>query len=591
MRLIIIITLLVTLLPTAVVAQTHGLSASGTLRYGPDFEAFAHANPRAPQGGTMRQSVMGTFDTLNTYVLKGRPVVAVHTNVHASLLMPSQDEQLTAYVWLAKSVRMGEGERWVDFELREDATFHDGHPVTTADLLFTAEALRTHGRPFYRGVLSRVRLEALDTHRLRVHLPSFRPRQVALEYGSLPVLPRHWWKDRVFANTTLEPPLGSGPYRVTTVEAGKRVVLERVRMKWSEALPVMRGAHNFERHEILFMRDRTAQFEAFLAGDIDFYADANPRHWATAYDLDVVRAGRIKRLDQRNWFGIGMSGFMFNLRSPLFADRRVREALSLMYDFEWANRVLFHDGYVRSISYFNNTPLAASGAPSERELEALRSLPPEIAARMPMGEVTLPPVSDGSGQDRRHLERAFGLLRSAGWRLVDGRLRHETTGKVFDFAVLAQTQTQSLQLGHWFKALGRLGIEGRLEVVDASVYNERLRQRRFDMTQRFTIPSQWPGSDQQVAWHSTGGPNGTGDNLLGLKDPLVDVLVDRLAGAQDYESITTWGRLLDRALRAQVLGVPGHQEAARKLAVWDKFAWPTRPPGLGYGLEYWWRRE
>lgn len=595
MRLTIIITLLGSVASPALAEAdppTHGLNATGgPLRYGPNFESFAYANPKAPQGGTLRQSMMGTFDTLNTYVIKGRPVVAVHTNVHASLLMPSQDEQLTGYAWLAKSVRMGEGDRWVEFELREDATFHDGHPVTTDDLLFTAEALRTHGRPFYRSVYARVRLEALDKHRIRVHLPSFRPRQLALEYASLPVLPRHWWKDRAIGNTTLEPPLGSGPYRVVTVEAGKRVVLERVRMPWSDRLPVMRGAHNFDRLEMIWMRDRTAQFEAFLAGDIDIYADANPRHWATGYDLDPVREGRIKRLAQRNWFSVGMSGFMFNLRSPLFADRRVREALTLMYDFEWANRVLFHGGYVRSYSYFQNAPLAASGPLSERELAALGTLPSEIAALMPRSDAAMPPISDGSGQDRRHLERAFELLQAAGWRLVDGRLRHEATGKTFDFAVMAQTQTQSLQLGHWFKALRRLGIEGRLEVVDSSVYTERLRLRRFEMTQRFTIPSQWPGSEQQVAWHSKGGPNGTGDNLLGLADPLVDALVDRLASARDYESITVWGRLLDRALRAQTLGVPAHQEAERKLAIWDKFAWPDRKPDLGYGLDYWWRRD
>ncbi|MBX3502301.1 MAG: ABC transporter substrate-binding protein [Alphaproteobacteria bacterium] len=595
MRLIIILTLLaVAVSPARAEGEepAHGLNATGgPLRYGPDFEAFAYANPLAPQGGTLRQSMMGTFDTLNTYVIRGRPVVAVHTNVHASLLKPSQDEPLTGYAWLAKSVRMGAGERWVEFALREDATFHDGQPITTEDLLFTAEALRQHGRPFYRSVLARVRLEALGSHRLRVHLPSFRPRQLALEYASLPVLPRHWWQGRAFGSTTLEPPLGSGPYRVATVEAGRRIVLERVRMTWSDDLPAMRGAYNFDRHEIVWIRDRTAQFEAFLAGDVDIYADANPRHWATAYDVEPVRDGRIRRLAQRNWFGTGMSGFMFNLRSPLFADRRVREALSLMYDFEWANRVLFHGGYERSYSYFQNTKLAAGGLPSEPERAALASLPPQIAALMPRGEAAMPPVSDGSGHDRRHLERAFALLQAAGWRLVDGRLRHQASGRAFDFAVMAQTQSQALQLGHWFRALRRLGIEGRLEVVDSSVYNERLRQRRFDMTQRFTIPSQWPGSEQQVAWHSTGGPNGSGDNLLGLNDPLVDALVDRLAGAQDYESIAIWGRLLDRALRAHVLGVPGHQEAARKLAIWDKFAWPDRAPGLGYGLEYWWRRD
>jgi microcin C transport system substrate-binding protein len=571
---------------------THGLNASGMpLRYGADFEAFAYANPRAPQGGVMRQAMMGSFDTFNTYVIKGRPVVAVHTNVHAQLLMSSLDEVLTGYAWVAQSVHMGEGDAWVDFVLREDATFHDGQPITTDDLLFTAEALRTHGRPFYRLVLTKVRLEAIDRHRIRVHLPSFRPRQAALEYGQLPILPRHWWKDRNFGNTTLEPPMGSGPYRVAAVDPGKRVVMERVRMPWSDRLPVMRGAYNFDRIEIIWTRDRTAQFEAFLSGDVDLYADANPRHWATAYDVPAVHEGRIRRLSQRNWFGLGMNGFMFNLRSPLFADRRVREALTLMYDFEWANRVLFHDGYVRSVSYFQNTPLAATDAPSARELELLRTLPPELAARVPIDSLPLPPVSDGSGQDRRHLERAVGLLNQAGWQLVDGRLRHETTGKAFDFAVMAQTQTQALQLGHWFKALRRLGIEGRLEVVDGSVYNERLRLRRFDVTQRFTMPPQWPGGEQQTAWHSTGGPRGTGDNLLGLQDPLIDALTDRVAAARDYETLTAWGRLLDRALRTQFLGVPGHHEAERKLAIWDRFAWPDRAPGLGYGLEYWWRRD
>jgi microcin C transport system substrate-binding protein len=567
----------------------HGLSATGPLRYAPDFEAFAYANPDAPQGGTMRQTVTGSFDTLNPYVIKGRPVIAVHSFVNTQLMMASQDEPLTAYGWLAQSVSMGKDDAWVDFVLRGDAAFHDGHPITTADIVFTSDVLRAHGRPYYRTLLSRLRLEVLDDRRLRVHLPAFRPRQAALDFGLLPVLPQHWWQGRAFDRTSLEPPLGSGPYRVTSVDAGRRVTLERVRMPWSDRLPVMRGAYNFDRIEIVYIRDRTAQFEAFLAGDIDVFADANPRHWASAYDVEPVRDGRIRRLEQRNWFGMGMNGFMFNLRSPLFADRRAREALTLMYDFEWANRVLFHGGYGRSVSYFQNTPLAAREAPDARELELLRELPPGLPPEA-LARAFMPAVSDGSGRDRRLMERALSLLSAAGWKLVDGRLQHETSGRRFEFAVLAQTQTQALVLGHWFKALGRLGIVARLEVVDASVYNERLRSRQFDVTQRFTIPPAWPGAEQQAAWHSTGGPHGSGDNLLGLKDPLVDALVDRLAAARDYNTLTLYGRLLDRALQWQYLGVPGNMEESRKLAVWDRFGWPARPPDYGYGMEYWWSR-
>jgi microcin C transport system substrate-binding protein len=315
-----------------------------------------------------------------------------------------------------------------------------------------------------------------------------------------------------------------------------------------------------------------------------------PRHWARAYDIAQVREGRIRRFAQRNWFTVGMNGIFYNLRSPLFGDRRVREALALLYDFEWANRVLFHDGYARTQSYFLNTDIAATEPPDEREIAELMPFRNELPEDA-FSSAYQPPRSDGSGRDRANLERAFDLLTDAGWRLESGVLRHTQNRRRFAFAVMAQTQNQQLILGHWFKALERVGIAATLQVVDSSVYNERLRQRQFDTIQRFTIPPAWPGAEQQTAWRSDGGPGGPGHNLVGLRSPLVDHLVDQLAVANDYAGVRFWGKLLDRALQWQFLAVPGHYEADRKVAVWDRIVQPSRHPHHAFGLDYWWSRE
>lgn len=574
--------------PAAASGWQHAIAVTGSPRYAAGFKHFAYVNPNAPKGCTWRRSPDQTsFTTLNPFTIMGRPAIPIHRYLYASLLAASADEVLSAYSWAADGVRFGPGDAWVEFRIRETARWHDGRPIRAADVAFTARILGKHGRPFYRYLMPRLRVEIVSARVVRVILPARRARQAALRFGTMPILPAHWWRDRTFKSLLLEPPLGSGAYRVAAVEPGRRLVLERVKKHWARDLPVSRGANNFDRLEYTYVRDTTARFEMFLRGTIDHFVDRSAGHWIRGYDVPAVKDGRIRKIEQRNWFPVGANGFFFNLRRTQFADRRVREALTLMFDFEWANRVLFHGAYERTWSYFKNTRLAALGPPSaaEREiLSAYRSeLPPEALVR-----AFRPPVSDGSGRDRKALNRALKLLSAAGWRLRGGVMRNARTGQPLRFVVLARSPRQQKVLGHWFKALERLGIQARLKVVDSSLYAKKLRERDFDVTQRFSIPSRWPGNNQKIAWRSDGGGRGREDNRIGLKSPLVDMLVDKLAATDDYKEVLLYGRLLDRTLQWKLLAVPGFLAPSRRVAHWNKFGRPPEQPKYGFGFDYWW---
>lgn len=564
---------------------THAIAIAGPAKHAADFRHFDFANPSAPKGCTWRQIATGSgFDSLNPFIIRGRIAIPVFRHLYLGLLAGSPDEKLAAYTLVAERLRFGPDDRWVEFELRRGARWHDGRPITPKDLTYSATALATHGRPYYRSLLKKVRIEVVGPRRVRVHLSGKRPRQIALTYGTLPILPEHWWRSRDFSRPTLEMPLSNGPYRVTRVDQGRRLVLSRVKNHWARDLPVLRGANNFDKLDYLYIRDRSAAFETFLSGDVDSHIEGDPRRAETRYDTPQVRDGRIRLHRLRNWYSSGMNGYFFNQRRAAFADRRVREALILLYDFEWANRVLFRGAFARTQSFFQNTDMAATAAPSARERAFLSRYRDELPAAA-LDSVHLPPISDGSGRDRRHLRRALDLLASAGWRMKNGTMRNTRTGRALAFVVLSRSSAEQLVLGHWLKALARIGVRARLQVVDGSVYYDRLKKRQFDVIQRFTIPSQWPGTEQRAAWHSRGR-----NNILGVKSRLIDDLVDRLAKTTDYPATRFYARLLDRALQWQALGVPSHHAGTRTMAAWGHLVPPRRQPRFGFGYDYWWCR-
>ena len=567
------------------------VAAHGEPALPPGFTHFPHVRPDAPAGCTLRLVQPGTFDTLNPFTLRGRFVMGVWTWAYESLLMDSPDEAQVAYAHLAERVEIDAAARRVRFTLRPQARFHDGTPITADDVVFTAQTLARHGRPHLRLLFEQAEAVAEGPLVVRFTLPPGDARMGVLRLGAVQILPRHAWQGRDFGALTMEPPLGSGPYRVVEVEPGRRVVFERAPGWWARDLPTTRGRWNFERIELTYHRDRIAAFESLVAGRADWMVENDARRWALGYDIPAVREGRLRRIEQPHWFITGMNGFAFNLRRDRFADPRVREALTLLLDFDWANRALFQGAFRRTASFFENSELAARQPPDDAERALMAEFPSLFPPRA-FEEAWQPPAGDGSGRDRAMLERALALLDAAGWapRERDGRLVHRATGEAFALSVLASSNAQQALVGVWFRALRRIGITTRFEVVDAATFAARSRARDFDLVFRFTIPPDWPGAEQQNLWSSAAAARPGSGNLNGIADPALDGLLARLAAAPDRDALRTTARVLDRALQWRWLVVPSHYDPVRRLAVSDRFAAPARAPRHGYGDDAWWCR-
>jgi microcin C transport system substrate-binding protein len=410
-------------------------------------------------------------------------------------------------------------------------------------------------------------------------------RELPLILGQLPVLPKHWWASRTFDATSLEPPLGSGPYQVGRFEAGRFVEYERVPDYWGRDLPVNRGRHNFDVQRSDYYRDATVSLEAFKGGQFDFRFEASAKDWATAYDIPAVREGRLLKREVPHGRPAGMQGFAMNLRRPLFQDRRVREALSWAFDFEWANKNLFYGQYSRTRSYFQNSELAATGLPEPDELALLEPHRGKVPEEVFTGAY-MPPRSDGSGNNRENLRRAADLLQSAGWTIEGGKLRKDGSG--FAFEVLLSNPQFERVLLPYAKELERLGIEARVRTVDTSQYRRRTDSFDFDMIVHVFGQSESPGNEQREYWTSEAAGREGSRNVLGLRDPVVDALVEQIVGAPDRASLVARCRALDRVLQWGHFVVPNWHIAVDRIAYWNKFGQPEVVPKQGVQLDAWW---
>ncbi len=558
--------------------------------YGQGFEHFPWVNPNAPKGCRMTEAARGSFDSLNTWIVKGRSPTPIHGALYDGLLVASPDEDMVSYGLIANRVEVFEEGRRVVFHIDPRAIFHDGEPIEASDVIFSAKTLRESGRPFYQLMLRDLEVSALDDKTVELRIPEGMEPTVILEFGEMPVIPEHYWRDRDFGATTLEPFLGNGPYRFARVDAGRRLILERVDDYWAKDLPVNKGRFNFDELAFEYFFDETGAFQAFLAGDIDKFVDMNAQRWETMYDTPAVREGRIKRFTVEAWWPLGMNGFFFNLREDRFSDIRVRKALALLFDFEWPNENMFHGTYRRTRSYFQNSEFAADTPPTEREkalMEPWRSeLPPE-AFEMAWS----PPATDGSGRDRENFRQALDLFAEAGWQYRDGKLRNEA-GEVFRFRILTNSQSQEAVLMPFFNNAKRAGIDAGLEVIDNAAYEARLKERRFDIAYRFYIPPVVPGEEQLRMWGSgEADVSRQGeDNLIGLENPMVDSFARKLADARTLDEKRLYARLLDRSLQWGFYAIPSFYDpyAMGRVAYWDRFAMPEKRPKSGIGDESWW---
>ena len=578
---------------------THGLAAFDKLKYPPDFAHFEYVTPHAPKGGGL--SLVGsttaynasflTFDSLNGYILKGNAAQGLRL-VFDTLMTRAEDEEDSIYGLLAHSVALAaddkSGEFSATFHLRPDARFHDHSALTSADVAFSLTILQQQGHPLIRENLRHlVGVETPDAHTVILRLGGANPKKLAMFAAQLPIFSRAHYQEHEFAASTLEPPLGSGPYEIGDFAPGRFINYERVAEYWGRDLPVNRGRWNFDDIRFEYFRDRTANFEAFKAGDYRFREEFTSKTWATEYDFPAVEDGRVVRLSLPDKRPSGAQGWFLNTRREKFADARVREALINAFDFEWTNRLLFYDLYVRTESFFENSPMKAQGAPSEAELALLQPwrehVPPEVFAA-PYS----PPISDGSGRDRKLLRAAADLLDAAGWRIVDGK-RTNAAGEVLNLEFLLDEPSFERIVAPYAKNLQLLGVEASIRLVDSAQYQERLKNFDYDaVAQRFAF-TPIPGVELRNFWTSATADTPGSYNLSGIADAAVDALTEAVLQAETRSEQITAARALDRVLRAGRYWIPHWYKASYALAFWDEFARPQKQPLYGRGvLDSWW---
>ena len=566
----------------------HGMSMYGDLKYPPDFKHFEYANPNAPKGGTVRMASIGTYDTLNPFTLKGVPAAGAGL-LFQTLTVNSGDEPFSEYGVIAESFIVPKDRSWVAFNLRPQAKFNDGSPVTPDDVVFTFETLKTKGAPFYRTYYGDVmKAEATGPHQVRFTFRANDNPELPLIVGQMPVLPRAYWANRDFEKTTLEAPLGSGPYVVESADAGRSITYRRVEKHWSDDIPALKGQYNFARIRYDYYRDSTVSLEAFKGGEYDYRQENVAKDWATGYDAPAVTEGLIRREEIANEQPTGMQGFVFNIRRPIFADPRVREAIAHAFDFEWTNRTLFYGAYARTRSYFSNSELASTGLPGPAELAILEPFRGQIPDEV-FTKAYAPPTTDGSGNLRDNLRIAFDLLKAAGWVIKDRRLVHEKTGEAMAFEILLSQPTWERIALPFAKNLERLGIQARVRTVDTAQYQKRMETFDYDVTVEVFGQSLSPGNEQRDMWSSAAAKVEGSRNTIGIASPAIDKLLELVINAPDRQALIDRTRALDRVLLWGHYTIPNWHLRAWRIAYWDRFARPavTAKYSLGF-LATWW---
>lgn len=579
------------------VVVSHGLSAFGDLKYPADFAHFDYVDPDAPKGGSMTTTstrANQTFDTLNAYTFRGDPpagLSAPDNLVYDSLMASADDEPDAVYGLVASHAEYIPGGEWIIFEMRPEARFADGTPVTADDVVFSLEALKSEqATPGLRLALRDVTgAEALGPHRVRFTFAEEAARRdLPMLVATLPILSRAWFDGRSFGDPVMEQPVGSGPYEIEAVEAGRFVTYRRRDDYWARDLPVNVGRWNFDRITFEYFRDRSAAIPALQAGQLDLHESFNSREWATAYDFEAVRQGRVITETIPDDSPSGTQGFWFNTRRDHLSDPRVREALASAFDFEWSNRTLFYDLYERTTSFFQNSPMMAEGPPSEGELALLEPFRDRLPEAV-FGEAYLPPVSDGSGQNRRALRDAARLLEAAGWREDGSGARVNEAGQRLAIEFFDDNAGFERIVNPYIQNLRALGVDARFRLVDAAQAQQRTREFDYDVkTARFTL-SLTPGVSLLNFYHSSSADQPGSFNLTGVADPVVDHLVETMIAAPDRETLHVAGRALDRVLRAKHIWSPHWYKATHTIAYWDRFGRPETKPRYSRGiLDTWW---
>jgi len=556
-----------------------------------DFAALPYVNPDAPKGGRLTEGVLGTFDSLNPLIVQGLAVQPIRGYVIESLMARSYDEPFTLYGLLAKTIATDEDRSSVTFTIDPAAHFSDGTPVTADDVVFSWRLLRDHGRPNHRTYYARVaKAEILSPRAVRFDFVDASDREMPLILGLMPILPKHAVDVATFEKSTLKPPIGSGPYVVETVDPGKSVTFKRDPDYWGRQLPINRGLWNFDELRFDFYRDDNAYFEAFKAGLYDVRAETDPTRWETGYNFPAARDGRVLKETFHSGLPKFASDFVFNTRRPIFADIRVRQALALLFDFQWVNRNFFYNLYRRSASFFDDSELSAYRRPADEKERALLASFPDAVRSDVLDGTYAPPLSDGTGRDRSALRQALGLLEAAGYELKGTTLRNRSTGAPFAFEIMVDSRDDERLALAFSAMLARAGINAQVRLVDSVQYEERRVSFDFDMIEYQWDQSLSPGNEQSFYFSSAAADQQGSRNYMGVKSAAVDAMIDAVLRARTRPDLVDAVRALDRVLISGCYVVPLFYLPEQWVARRNYIAHPERTALFGYLPETWWRQ-
>jgi peptide/nickel transport system substrate-binding protein len=572
-------------------AESYAIAMHGAPALPADFSHMPYANPDARKGGRLVWGLLGTFDSLNPLIVRGLAIQQIRGFVVESLMARGNDEAFTLYGLLAKTVETDDARSYVTFHLDPRARFSDGKPVLAEDVLFSWALLRDKGRPNHRQYYAKVaKAEAPDPLTVRFDLSGANDRELPLILGLMPILPRHAVDPETFEETTMTGPIGSGPYRVAAVKPGSSVTLVRNPDYWGRDLPVNRGLWNFDEVRLDFYREANGQFEAFKRGLYDFRVETEPLRWHDGYDFPAARSGEVIRDKIRTGMPQPSEFLVFNTRRPIFSDIRVRQALTLLFDFEWINRNYFFGLYARTASYFAGSELSAYGRPAEdRERELLKQSAAHIQLDILEGTYRLP-VSDGSGRDRTMLRSALTLLSEAGYDLDGAVLQQRSTKAPLTFEILVTTRDQERIALAYSRDLKRAGIEAKVRAVDPVQFDQRRLGYEFDMIQNRWDQSLSPGNEQSFYWGSQAADIPGTRNYMGAKDPAIDALIAALLEARERPAFVSAVRALDRTLMSGFYAIPLFNVAEQWIARWNRIERPTTTALTGYLPETWWQK-
>ena len=578
-----------TFVAPAFAEAAYGIAMHGDPALPRDFAVMPYANSEAPKGGRMVQGVLGTFDSLNPFIVKGLPAQSLRGYVFESLMARGYDEPFSLYGLLARTIETDDARSYVTFALDPAARFSDGAPVTAADVVFSWQLLRDHGRPNYRAYYAKVaRAEALDERTVRFDLGNAGDRELPLILGLMPVLAKHAIDAAKFEDTSLAKPIGSGPYTVAEIDAGKSVTLKRDPNYWGRDLPINRGLWNFNELRFDYYRDANAYFEGFKTGLYDVRTEHDPTRWRTGYDIPAVRDGRIVKEAFTNGLPKPASNFVFNTRRAIFADLRVRQAIAMLFDAAWVNHNFFFDLYRRSASYFDDSELSAYHRPADEHERALLAPFPNAVRPDVLDGTWSPPASDGSGRDRKNLREALSLLDAAGYELKGTTLRARSGGRSFRFEIMVTSRDDERLALAFASNLARAGIEVQVRLVDAVQYDQRRIAFDFDI-----IPYRWeqslsPGNEQSFYWGSAAAAEQGSRNYMGVRSPAIDAMIAAMLAARERPDFVAAVRALDRLLISGSYVVPLFYLPEQWVARWTYIQHPGRTSLFGYLPETWW---